>query len=215
MACGTSYVIIGSRAHLHQRRRPWRLGVENTRHWRDSASCCRGASITAAYTARIYAMQTRCQKASMFCRMRTTTSVRVFAHCSNAGWNGVVFVRSGAYVSGVFRFSVQYGEACGQLVLPSVFFPPILLHPLVEVRSLSTLTRSQQQGALTCLPTLHMRRTLVHPPTQMTSSFSRAFCALYTTASRPPCSITCSAPGCSTSTCKGTPAYVSLLRQHV
>lgn len=138
-----------------------------------------------------------------------------FAHCSNAGWNGVVFVRSGAYVSGVFRFSVQYGEACGQLVLPSVFFPPILLHPLVEVRSLSTLTRSQQQGALTCLPTLHMRRTLVHPPTQMTSSFSRAFCALYTTASRPPCSITCSAPGCSTSTCKGTPAYVSLLRQHV
>ncbi|KAI3626534.1 hypothetical protein CBS9595_001895 [Malassezia furfur] len=47
-------------------------------------------------------------------------------------WNGVVFVRSGAYASGVFRFSIQFTTVGSILAIPSVFLPQILLHPLVE-----------------------------------------------------------------------------------
>lgn len=55
-------------------------------------------------------------------------------------WHGVVFVRAGPYVGGVFRFEIQFPPTflLGSLT-PEVVFPPTLLHPLVDVR---LLTRS-------------------------------------------------------------------------
>ena len=64
----------------------------------------------------------------------TNDTLRTHAPHSHTGWNGVVFVRSGAYASGVFRFCIQFAMDQDILVTPSVFLPQILLHPLVEVR---------------------------------------------------------------------------------
>ncbi|KOS16465.1 hypothetical protein Malapachy_3585 [Malassezia pachydermatis] len=47
-------------------------------------------------------------------------------------FHGVVFVRTGSYAPGVFRFSIQFTMVDEQLALPTVFFPPILMHPIVE-----------------------------------------------------------------------------------
>jgi len=44
-------------------------------------------------------------------------------------------VRSGPYATGIFRFSIQFSIASEHLALPTVFFPPILLHPIVEPAS--------------------------------------------------------------------------------
>lgn len=46
----------------------------------------------------------------------------------------MVFVRRGVYAPGVFRFSVQWDVGESGLSWPVLHFPPILLHPLVEVR---------------------------------------------------------------------------------
>lgn len=68
------------------------------------------------------------------------------------GLGGTVFVRQGPYAPGVFRFSVQFTIQGTHLVLPTVFFPPILIHPLVEVRFLC-LTQPAT-GRLSMLPYL-------------------------------------------------------------
>lgn len=66
-------------------------------------------------------------------------------HPADTGWNGVVFVRTGSYAPGIFRFSIQFTISGNELVMPTVFFPPILLHALVEVRR--TLTHAAGQRA--------------------------------------------------------------------
>lgn len=60
-------------------------------------------------------------------------------------------MRTGAYAPGVFRFSVQFSIAGEHLTLPTVFFPPILLHPIVEPASgrlnlLPYLALAQERG---------------------------------------------------------------------
>ncbi|WFD29129.1 hypothetical protein MSPP1_000134 [Malassezia sp. CBS 17886] len=73
-------------------------------------------------------------------------SMHVHAHAT--GFLGVLFVRTGDYAPGVFRFSVQFSTEGGALVLPTVHFPPILLHPLVEPASgrLNMLAYVSQEG---------------------------------------------------------------------
>lgn len=69
-------------------------------------------------------------------------------------WTGVLFVRSGPYATGIFRFSIQFSIASEHLALPTVFFPPILLHPIVEPAS----------GRLNLLPYLALAQES-HMPT--------------------------------------------------
>lgn len=71
--------------------------------------------------------------------LRTSTST------THTGFSGTVFVRQGPYAPGVFRFSVQFTIQKAQLVLPTIFFPPILIHPIVEVR-LSSFLPSRPVG---------------------------------------------------------------------
>ena len=70
-----------------------------------------------------------------------------------AGWTGVIFVRSGEYAPGVFRFSIQFSISNGHLSLPAVYFPPILLHPIIEPIS----------GRLNLLPYLAMAQKYHRP----------------------------------------------------
>lgn len=63
-----------------------------------------------------------------------------------------MFIRKGAYAPGVFRFSIQFDIKGEELTVPTVFFPPILLHPLVEV-SFSGLIQPAN-GRLNMLPFL-------------------------------------------------------------
>ncbi|SHO75761.1 Hypothetical protein MSYG_0094 [Malassezia sympodialis ATCC 42132] len=92
---------------------------------------------------------------------------------------GTVFVRQGPYFPGVFRFSVQFTVQNTQLVLPTIFFPPILIHPIVEAAS----------GRVNMLPYLSMaiqRAWSTHPEEPMFLTclahylhelFSADFCA--------------------------------------
>ncbi len=63
-------------------------------------------------------------------------------------------MRSGPYATGIFRFSIQFSIASEHLALPTVFFPPILLHPIVEPAS----------GRLNLLPYLALAQES-HMPT--------------------------------------------------
>ncbi|EPQ27373.1 uncharacterized protein PFL1_04912 [Pseudozyma flocculosa PF-1] len=49
-------------------------------------------------------------------------------------WHAVVFLDAGPFCGGVFRFDVVFPPAY-PLATPQVFFPPTLLHPLVEPNS--------------------------------------------------------------------------------
>lgn len=63
----------------------------------------------------------------------------------------MVFVRAGAFSTGIFRFSIQFAIKNNELNIPTVFFPPILLHPLVEVR---VWLMQPADGRLSLLPYL-------------------------------------------------------------
>lgn len=92
---------------------------------------------------------------------RQTRTTFCVGFSSNAGWNGVVFVRKGAYAPGVFRFSIQFDVKGEELTVPTVFFPPILLHPLVEV-SFPDLIQPAN-GRLNMLPFLALAQERAWP----------------------------------------------------
>ena len=83
----------------------------------------------------------------MWSHMRPTYSVRcsrpslrshsrklLLTRAGFEAWHGVVFVRAGPYVGGVFRFEIHFPPTflLGSMT-PDVVFPPTLLHPLVDV----------------------------------------------------------------------------------
>ncbi|GAK62212.1 UBC-like protein [Moesziomyces antarcticus] len=46
-------------------------------------------------------------------------------------WHGVIFVQNGPFSGGIFRFDIVFPPAYPSAT-PQVFFPPTLLHPLVD-----------------------------------------------------------------------------------
>lgn len=46
-------------------------------------------------------------------------------------WHGVIFVQNGPFSGGIFRFDVVFPPTYPSAT-PQVFFPPTLLHPLVD-----------------------------------------------------------------------------------
>lgn len=46
-------------------------------------------------------------------------------------WHGVIFVQSGPFSGGIFRFDIVFPPAYPSSI-PEVYFPPTLLHPLVD-----------------------------------------------------------------------------------
>ncbi|WFD17852.1 hypothetical protein MCAP1_000061 [Malassezia caprae] len=93
--------------------------------------------------------------------------------------SGTVFVRQGPYAPGVFRFSVQFTIQKAQLVLPIIFFPPILIHPIVEpasgrVNMLPYLSMAAQQAWTTHPEEPQFLACLAH---YLQECFSLDFCA--------------------------------------
>ncbi|KAK0549258.1 hypothetical protein OC846_004154 [Tilletia horrida] len=50
---------------------------------------------------------------------------------NHSTWHGVVFVREGIFQGGIFRFDIVFPPSFPKLA-PQVFFPPTLLHPLLD-----------------------------------------------------------------------------------
>lgn len=50
---------------------------------------------------------------------------------ATAVWHGVIFVQNGPFSGGIFRFDIVFPPAYPSAT-PQVFFPPTLLHPLVD-----------------------------------------------------------------------------------
>lgn len=46
-------------------------------------------------------------------------------------WHAVIFVQDGPFSGGIFRFDIVFPSAYPS-AMPQVFFPPTLLHPLVD-----------------------------------------------------------------------------------
>lgn len=68
-------------------------------------------------------------------------------------WHGVIFVSQGPFNGGIFRFDIVFPPAYPSSI-PQVFFPPTLLHPLVDPDSGRLLLTSK-------LPTWNPRRDFV------------------------------------------------------
>ncbi|KAL9939369.1 hypothetical protein V8E36_002182 [Tilletia maclaganii] len=51
-----------------------------------------------------------------------------------ATWHGVIFVHSGTFQGGIFRFDIVFPPTFPKLA-PHVYFPPTLLHPLLDPAS--------------------------------------------------------------------------------
>ncbi|CAD6890478.1 unnamed protein product [Tilletia controversa] len=65
-------------------------------------------------------------------RSQCPEGVYIEPDTSNPGtWHGVVFVRSGIFQGGIFRFDIVFPPT-SQRLAPQVYFPPTLLHPLLD-----------------------------------------------------------------------------------
>ncbi|KAE8255311.1 hypothetical protein A4X13_0g3085 [Tilletia indica] len=65
-------------------------------------------------------------------RSQCPEGVYIEPDTSNRGtWHGVIFVRSGIFEGGIFRFDIVFPPTFPRLA-PQVYFPPTLLHPLLD-----------------------------------------------------------------------------------
>ena len=61
-------------------------------------------------------------------------------------WHGVIFVQDGPFSGGIFRFDIVFPLSY-PTATPQVFFPPTLLHPLVDPDTGRLLLSSRFPGA--------------------------------------------------------------------
>ena len=84
----------------------------------------------------------------MFCHRYNSFEVRSLRHILHdvlmcvLEWHGVVFVRSGMYRSGIFKFVIEIPESYPE-VGPSVRFSSRIFHPLINVDSGELETKQQ------------------------------------------------------------------------